>query len=198
VEYIVTAEDGITVQEWTVTVLLEQPNSETNITSFQIPELSSPATIDASLHTVSGSVPSGTAVVALVPSISVSKGASIHPESGVSTDFSSPVTYTVTAEDGTTVQDWLVSIGLNATTGSGSLVAEPVLIYPNPTSDFLYIELKDLSYISLFDLMGRLSYSEDNVKGKLTLDVSEFEKGLYFLRLYLEDGSVLQKKIIIR
>jgi hypothetical protein len=198
VEYLVRAEDGVTVQAWTVTVIVEQPNTETNITSFHIPELSLPATIDAQLHKVEGSVPAGTALVALVPTIGVSKGASIYPESGTATDFSSPVTYTVTAEDGSTVQDWLVSIGHNATTGSGTLSYETVLIYPNPTSDLLFIELNGLSHIRLHDLTGRLCLGEDSVNGKLTLNVSEFEKGIYIISLHMEDGSLLQKKIIIR
>ena len=63
----VTAEDGVTIQEWTVTVIVEQFNTEANITSFHIPELSLPATIDASLHKVEGSVPSGTVLEELIP-----------------------------------------------------------------------------------------------------------------------------------
>ena len=42
----------------------------------------------------------GTDVSALVPTITLSMGASIDPVSGVATDFTQPVTYTVTAEDG--------------------------------------------------------------------------------------------------
>lgn len=198
VDYMVTAEDGVTVQEWTVTVIVEQFNTEANITSFHIPELSLPATIDASLHKVEGSVPSGTVLEELIPTISVSNGASIHPESGTATDFSSPVTYTVTAEDGITVQDWLVSIGLDPATGSAKLFSESLLIYPNPATDFLFIELKGLSHIRLYDPMGRLCFAEDNVNGKKTLHVSEFEKGIYILKFYMEDGHVLQNKVILR
>ena len=42
----------------------------------------------------------GTNVSALVPTIIVSSGANIDPASGLATDFTQPVTYTVTAEDG--------------------------------------------------------------------------------------------------
>ena len=44
-------------------------------------------------------VPFGTNVTALVPAINIKKGASISPPSGVPQDFTSPVIYTVTAED---------------------------------------------------------------------------------------------------
>jgi glucan-binding YG repeat protein len=45
-------------------------------------------------------VPAGTDVTALAPTIIVSEGASVSPASGVARDFTAPVTYTVTAENG--------------------------------------------------------------------------------------------------
>lgn len=42
-------------------------------------------------------------LTSLSPTIIISNGATISPASGVSQDFSNPVTYTVTAEDGSTV-----------------------------------------------------------------------------------------------
>ena len=53
-------------------------------------------------------VPSGTNLTALVPTITHS-GASINPNSGLAHDFTSPVTYTVTAADGTT-KDYTVTV----------------------------------------------------------------------------------------
>jgi len=46
-------------------------------------------------------VPFGTNVHDLVPSIEVSALAEIGPKDNISTDFSNPVVYTVTAQDGT-------------------------------------------------------------------------------------------------
>ncbi|GAB3998690.1 hypothetical protein GCM10028807_47050 [Spirosoma daeguense] len=60
------------------------------------------ATIDATAKTISATVASGTDVTKLVPTITVSDKATVSPASGVAQDFSKAVTYTVTAEDGTT------------------------------------------------------------------------------------------------
>lgn len=60
------------------------------------------ATIDATAKTISATVTSGTDVTKLVPTITVSDKATVSPASGVAQDFSKAVTYTVTAEDGTT------------------------------------------------------------------------------------------------
>ena len=52
----------------------------------------------------------GTDVSLLTPTISISEGAAISPENETALDFTNPVTYTVTAEDSTTIQDWTVTI----------------------------------------------------------------------------------------
>ena len=115
VTYIVVAQDGITAQDWVVAIMVEA-NTETDIVSFEMPELISPALIDPLLHTVEASVPFGTDMRALVPTIGVSGGATIDPASEVTRDFSTPVSYTVTAEDGIEEQVWTVTV----TEGSAS------------------------------------------------------------------------------
>jgi hypothetical protein len=104
--YTVTAEDG-SIQEWTVSVTTKH-SSAAYILSFSVPNQSGSAIISDS--TVKDSVVLGTDISNLVPVIVVSPNATITPSSGVARDFSAgPVTYTVTAEDGT-VRIWTVTI----------------------------------------------------------------------------------------
>lgn len=49
---------------------------------------------------ITANVPFGTSVLNLIPSIEVSPEAQLNPIGGIATDFSSPVSFTVTAEDG--------------------------------------------------------------------------------------------------
>jgi hypothetical protein len=95
--YTVTAADG-TTREYFVRVI-EAPSDEKEISSFEIEGIS--ATIDGT--EISLTVPYGTNVSSLAPSIEII-GASLSPASGVAQNFTNPVTYTVTAEDGTTVE----------------------------------------------------------------------------------------------
>lgn len=60
------------------------------------------ATIDATAKTIKATLPAGTDATKLVPTITVSDKATVSPATGVAQDFSKAVTYTVTAEDGTT------------------------------------------------------------------------------------------------
>ena len=100
--YTVTAEDHVHTKVWTVTVTVEIiPSSENDILSFTLAEQSGNAVIDIISHVVSAEVLYGTSLVSLVPTITVSAAATIDPLSGVASDFSDTVSYTVTAQDGT-------------------------------------------------------------------------------------------------
>ncbi|MEO9510874.1 MAG: BspA family leucine-rich repeat surface protein [Flavobacteriaceae bacterium] len=112
VTYTVTAQDGITTQDWTVTVTVEEEelSSETDILTFVLAEQTGAAVINTTDHTVSIAVPFGTNVSVLTPEFTLSEGASSNPASGEAQNFTSAVTYTVTAADGTTVQDWTVTV----------------------------------------------------------------------------------------
>lgn len=89
-------------------------STETDITSFSIPQQTGSATINTTNHTINIEVAYGTPVTALIPTIGLSDGATISPASNVSRDFTLPVTYNVTAEDGTTVQPWTVTVTVSA------------------------------------------------------------------------------------
>ena len=78
-------------------------SSEAAITAFTFPELDPEVTATISGTDITATVPHGTDVTALSPSIAISEKATVNPASGVAQDFSSPVTYTVTAEDETEV-----------------------------------------------------------------------------------------------
>ena len=108
VTYTVTAEDSST-QAYivTVTVAPASKSSAKAITSFVIG--SSTGTIDETAHTVALTVPFGTVVASLSPTIVVSDKATVDPASGVAQDFTNSVTYTVTAEDSST-QAYIVTV----------------------------------------------------------------------------------------
>ena len=67
------------------------------------------ATIDETTKKITATVPPTADVSKLIPSISVSLKAKVLPDSGKVQDFTNPVTYSVTAEDGTKV-DYQVTV----------------------------------------------------------------------------------------
>lgn len=109
VTYTVTAEDG-SKQAYSVEVVVEK-GSDKAILSFKFsglkPEVE--GKIDETNKKIALTVPSDINVKELVPSISISKGATVSPATDLKQDFTKPVTYTVTAEDGTK-QEYEVSV----------------------------------------------------------------------------------------
>ena len=98
VTYTVTAEDGS--QSVYLAVVTNEKNSEKRILAFRFVSLNIDAVINEDTKEIEATVPYGTDVTVLVPTIIVSDDASVVPCSDYVTDFSQPVTYTVTAEDG--------------------------------------------------------------------------------------------------
>lgn len=83
-----------------------------SITAFSFEEQSGPATIDQEALTIAVTVTRGTDVTRLVPTIEVSEGATVSPASGAEQDFSQPVKYTVTAEDGKSRSEYTVTVSV--------------------------------------------------------------------------------------
>ncbi|MFT7035364.1 MAG: surface protein [Cyclobacteriaceae bacterium] len=111
VNYTVTAENGVRKQDWVVTITI-LPNTIPDILSFGFSEQSSPAIIDADNYSVNIEVLPCTDISNLTPTFSLSVGATAFPNTSTAQDFSSPITYTVTAEDRVTTQDWTVMVSL--------------------------------------------------------------------------------------
>ena len=105
VTYTLTAEDG-TTSAYAVTIGIGAPPKSTakDITAFAFNGLSPAVTcaIDGTTKTISATLPAGTDATKLVPTITLSPKATVSPATGVAQDFSKAVTYTVTAEDGST------------------------------------------------------------------------------------------------
>lgn len=71
-----------------------------------------------------------------------------------------------------------------------------ILIYPNPSNNFIDIETTLTDYsLSIFDIMGKLIFTENVSKNKIRIDISNFSNGIYFLQLYSGD-KIISKKFI--
>lgn len=182
-------------------------SSEKKITSFKFsglaPEVT--ATINETAHTISAIVPAGTDVTALVPTIAVSEKATVSPASATAQNFSSSVTYTVTAEDNTT-QAYQVTVTVEEPEESGPAFTM------DPYEGSLTIERGDVIYIygtgfgsaddnsAVFinqadqsEIQGDLSGSTDT---QLTVwTKSDFALGEYKLRVSIGEESVILDEI---
>jgi subtilisin family serine protease len=107
--YTVTANDGITTKQYTVSAI-EQPSSEKKMTAIKFDGIGYKEVVDEENHTITVTVPFGTNVKNLSAELSF-MGESIDPD-GHDIDYTNPVIYTVTAADGST-QDYFVTVKVN-------------------------------------------------------------------------------------
>ncbi len=69
-------------------------------------------------------------------------------------------------------------------------------IYPNPTQNTLNIEASQvIEKLEINDLSGKLMISIGSTDESMRLDVSQFNEGLYLLRIFLGNGSVVHTKM---
>jgi hypothetical protein len=203
VDYTVVAEDGITSKDWTVNV--REISTATDITSFSLAGQTS-ANINAASHTISVLVPHGTNVSNLTATFTLSTGATVKvgatdQVSGTTTNnFSSAVTYIVTAEDGTTTQNWAVTVSVIS--GIEKLHTISVSTYPNPSNGRFYILSNsniDNAKVSVTDITGKLVllrtfYLKNGESQALNLNVTA---GTYILNI-VSGNSKYQQLILIK
>lgn len=73
---------------------------------------------------------------------------------------------------------------------------EALSILPNPTNDLLFITSKSkLNRIEIIDLNGRVVHSVDCLSKNETIPLQEISSGIYFVKVILDNSTVLIKKI---
>jgi hypothetical protein len=103
---------------------------------------------------------------------------------------------------------WVVNDGVHSWTHTQKMTTNPplptsikelgtidaVTVYPNPVTDKINISSRfDISLVQLFDLAGKEIYSAKNSN---SIDVNNFAKGIYFIKITGEDFSV-NKKVVL-
>ncbi len=83
------------------------------------------------------------------------------------------------------------------TTGVNSLQEAGFTIYPNPVSDKLSVvsDNKLPKDINIYDLTGKIMYSNKNIEGTEKIDFSQFNSGVYIISIKT-DNSIFTRKIL--
>jgi hypothetical protein len=83
-------------------------------------------------------------------------------------------------------------------------LTEKLIVYPNPVADILIIQFDDIVNLnswSLIDMKGKLCLFEKNEitfnpGDTLVIPVSDLQDGAYIISLYINNGKIIQYKII--
>jgi hypothetical protein len=179
VTYQVTADDGST-KDYTVTVRYALSDAK-GITSFTIGNAISVITEQA----ITVTVPYGTDITGLVPVIGFT-GKTVSPGSGTAQDFTTPVTYQVTADDGST-RDYTVTVQFgtgkpSVTIEFTALISEEVDLTGDSENDLsrngkhtLQISVADSTQVRWF-IDGE---EQGETAGTITIDAIDYPVGIH-------------------
>jgi len=176
-----------------------QESSENDITNFDVPNQVGNEIINTTEHTITLNVENGTDLTDLIPTISISDFATINPETGISQNFTTPIEYTVTAENGDE-QVWTVTV--NLLVGLTYLSENKISIYPNPSTGIFTIKNPAGSLrpagVSITNMTGKTIKQLLALGGvEVSIDISNQPKGLYFITIQTEK-SINTEIIIIQ
>lgn len=73
---------------------------------------------------------------------------------------------------------------------------EDISLFPNPASTILNLKNAENANIQVFDILGKLILSQDNISVDEQINVSNFENGMYFMRIS-KDNAVTTKRFLI-
>jgi len=73
-----------------------------------------------------------------------------------------------------------------------------ITIFPNPSTGLINLSLKEKNNtVKIFDLQGREIYSQKFLSNKFEINLTEYRKGIYFLKVNNEIGTIIKKIEII-
>ncbi|MEX1002136.1 MAG: PKD domain-containing protein [Crocinitomicaceae bacterium] len=70
-----------------------------------------------------------------------------------------------------------------------------ITIYPNPGDGNYFIELEEMTEIEVFDVSGKLIFNDQSADERYYLDLTAVQRGMYIIRLSMNDGAVSQRLI---
>jgi hypothetical protein len=144
-------------------------------------------------------VPASTNLTALVASYILSPGAiafvdEVYQQSGVNAnDFTAPVTYHVYSQYNNE-KDWVVIV--NMAVGVNEANVDNVSVFPNPAKETVYINKADGFDLSIVNTQGLTILRKQIKSNQYSIDVSQFDAGVYFLKFENEQNQFARKVVI--
>jgi len=77
-------------------------------------------------------------------------------------------------------------------------VENTVTVYPNPTQNVVNVMAPGINHITLLNVLGQVLYDATAEGNSLVLDLSQYEAGMYMVRVSTESGDVVKRINVVR
>ncbi|MBQ8761575.1 MAG: choice-of-anchor J domain-containing protein [Bacteroidales bacterium] len=75
---------------------------------------------------------------------------------------------------------------------------EGMMVYPNPTTDKVTIEAEAMTRITITNALGQTVYDQEVNSDNKVLDMSQYEGGVYMVRITTENGVAVERLTVVR
>ncbi len=75
--------------------------------------------------------------------------------------------------------------------------ASALKLYPNPVQQSLSLEAEGMTHMEVYDVLGQLVYQQETESNNLTLNVSDWTEGLYFVKVQTQSGWFIRRVSIV-
>lgn len=96
------------------------------------------------------------------------------------------------------VEDYSLNVVSNITSVKSPTDISETIIYPNPTSTILNIDSKNIEQVSIYNLVGQTIFSKNYSLDFTKIDVSKFERGIYFIKIHCKEQDAYVQKLILK
>jgi len=91
------------------------------------------------------------------------------------------------------------ALDLLGPTSVQDLSVHSFLLYPNPASDFIYIDnLQDISKVEIYNIVGMRIREINNVQQGNAIDIRDLSTGIYLINIFDAGGYIGSQKIIVQ
>ena len=95
------------------------------------------------------------------------------------------------------MNDTIVNLYMNLHTNTDYLGLQGLSLYPNPTHSKLLIEsVEIIKRVDICDLRGALLSSKQATNSNITIDISDYQSGIYIARIYRDGQRTVNLKVI--
>ncbi len=71
-------------------------------------------------------------------------------------------------------------------------------IYPNPASEQITVESENMTQIEIIDVLGRVVKTIEALgHSQKTIDISQFQRGVFLLKVYFKNGQTICKEVAV-
>lgn len=69
-------------------------------------------------------------------------------------------------------------------------------IFPNPTNDYIYVNMKDVVNVTIYNVLGATVFSQDANSQSFKIDMRNFESGTYIIQITTKT-EIIKEKIVL-